>query len=1141
LPRLCASRAASCRLYLTFLEEVPVKPRKRARPAKIQFKNRLKMLSLLAIYPTAYKVEDLLKRRSQANGILLGHRITTFPQLIDILWRETAGAQVSIGSFAEGLALEEAITRVLRRGVRLPFAAGAGLRDHLLSFIRELKSAAIDARDLQYACAGLPDTVGSRLTPIAEIFAEYDKLLQHCGAVDAHDRERLVVEWLHRMENMGQQPRILNGVQRLLVAEVYDPSLLQFMLVSSLIRLIGDATLTIQAEPFDLRLSRFAELTWNRFVAEESLGDKVLPDFVRREGRQGRLGFVLTHLFSSAASPTPASHRQLAFSFLETESKVADLAGTAPPPDGTVRIIEAPNARREAEEVARAIRKVLELPAGEQVALDRIAVVARNLAIYSEHLERAFRIYRIPLKLLQRRSLSTFAPARVVRDILRIPQQDYHRDNLVGLCRASFLSFAATHHQELLAEVGYIDRRTGSLAECIKSRRDEMLGVLEQTANWAQIEKLRHRLVHFDQAARAWTELLELLAQLEPPTTLGEHVIKTFNVLARLGFDPTRDALSDSAAAAAGPLRSALEMLANDAQIVAPGRQATLGEFTSLVERLLDETMVEPLAEHLAGGVRAMAVADARGLDFDLVFIIGLNDGIFPSHHFEDPLISDDSIRKLNQPLRRALRRMGRFAPDSPGPILRTHVDRNAEEPFLFFLAMSMPARSVVLSYSAADASGNPLAVSPFVAEVSRILNGATPELVGSAEFIPSLSDCFAASEFLGRAALDSLLLEPVGSHLADSVEIDSILRRTEVERRRDRYLALPSREELVAARRRQSEQRDHEWLAVDLSPDTEKLTNASAYDGRVTVTPALVRFLTSKPEGAPREWSASQLTDLAACGYKFFARRILRLREPEQADYEQTALETGSLIHQILNGIFSQAEPSNQASLRASARRMLDEFHRREHFTARDPAFFEIEWISIEAMVFEIIEHEIARLATGEIPSQMYHEFPLKFVLPRRAGPAGVQAPEFVMVGKIDRLELYRKDGLIQRFKLIDYKTSHRLDHYAERLKSGYFACEDLQMPVYALGAAEHFRSELSSQAEVEVSYIALKSRAKASEPQQIPRTLVETAGHKTIASRILDLVASAIAGRFDVDPLECSAYCSYRRVCRYRKPFSD
>ena len=51
------------------------------------------MDSLLAIYPTARKVDDLLKRQSR-EGCQMGHRVVTFPQLVDALWREYGADRV---------------------------------------------------------------------------------------------------------------------------------------------------------------------------------------------------------------------------------------------------------------------------------------------------------------------------------------------------------------------------------------------------------------------------------------------------------------------------------------------------------------------------------------------------------------------------------------------------------------------------------------------------------------------------------------------------------------------------------------------------------------------------------------------------------------------------------------------------------------------------------------------------------------------------------------------------------------------------------------------------------------------------------------------------------------------------------------
>lgn len=268
-------------------------------------------------------------------------------------------------------------------------------------------------------------------------------------------------------------------------------------------------------------------------------------------------------------------------------------------------------------------------------------------------------------------------------------------------------------------------------------------------------------------------------------------------------------------------------------------------------------------------------------------------------------------------------------------------------------------------------------------------------------------------------------------------------------------------------------------------------------------------------------------------------------LREIEQGDYQHTAVETGTLVHQILYEIFTRVRRPDPASLRSSAQQVLDDFHRRGRLEARDPAFFDIDWHSIESMINEVVEHEIGRCIAGETASEMLHEFKFKFPLPFDLSGCETSVSEIALIGQIDRLEIYRTAGRIERIKLSDYKTSRRLSDYADRLKPGHFACEDMQMPVYALAAADHFREELSPQTSVEVNYVVLKNRDKETDPQAVPLALLraarENGERKTVADRILNLITSAVAGHFEVDPLECSDYCPYRRACRYRKPVFD
>ncbi|HEX4209108.1 MAG TPA: hypothetical protein VHY56_01845, partial [Candidatus Binataceae bacterium] len=196
------------------------------------------MDSRLAILPTARKVEEELKRLSR-DGCVIGHRLMTFPQLIDALWRECGSSLSIIDPIGEQVALDEAIRRAAAKGVAI--VPSRGLAGCFRGLIRQLKSAALTPGDLLEAAGALPSSAQPRVMMAAAVFAAYEDLLREQGLADPHDRERLVLAALHQSEHSGRPPRTLAGVSHLLVAEIYDLSLLQFMIVTSLIRLIGDA------------------------------------------------------------------------------------------------------------------------------------------------------------------------------------------------------------------------------------------------------------------------------------------------------------------------------------------------------------------------------------------------------------------------------------------------------------------------------------------------------------------------------------------------------------------------------------------------------------------------------------------------------------------------------------------------------------------------------------------------------------------------------------------------------------------------------------------------------------------------------------------------------------------------------------
>jgi len=1068
---------------------------------------------LIALYPTARKVEDWLKRHSR-EGALLGYPAMTFPQLIDRLWREFGSRGAAVSDLHERLAAQEAIGG---------HSELLGDTAHVLGLIRQFKSAGLDADDLRAAARSLapqagraPGRIDARVDAVADALARYQRILEARGLCDRHDCERIVLDCLLALERQGRRPALLEGVRQIRIAEIYDFSLLQFMIVSALIRMVGDAVLTIQAADHPTGAARFPELTWNRFVAEESIADKVLPGFVRREGRSGRLGFVLEHLFAETAAP-------------------------APPADDTLAIVEAPTPLGEVEEVARAIRRALESPA--PIAPERIAIVARDLEPYAAHLRSVFRRYRIPLALAEGRALRASAPARLVAELVRVPTTRFSRESLAALCRSAHLHALRPGMARILAEVGYLDAHARPLEQCFARHLDGLrLSLEKKELTGEDANGIKAQIARIERSRKDLVVALDALQPLGEPGTLRDHLERLRIALEILRFDPAAGVseaadragdISSDAARAWGPVRGALEDLARWASLSESDRRLEPFEFARMVETALDSA-VDRAGESGAAAVTAMPVLEARGLDFDLVFVIGLNDGLFPRYQTDDPLLPDDVKVALDSGLAGALaRRFGTGAPTRAGVILRTRYERNSEDFFLFFLALSMPSRCAVLSYAAAEANGARLVRSPFIDEVARVLgnpqDAPATKGVAAARCVPLADDCFSSDEFLARAALEGALSESGAEAVAPRPVLDSIGERASVERERERWLALPAREETP----------DFNASRMRYAANPEKFAGAGIHDGRVAADARLARLLCGEAAN-PRPWSATQINELAACGFKFLAARVLRLGRDDEDDYELNALEGGELIHEILHGIVERIDFSDSKRARAEAAKVLTEIHDARLPLARDPGFFEAGWRSIAATVEEFIDLEFAHRA--ENPSLEIHaEHEIEFTLAGAPEPAH---PPLHIKGRIDRLELHPRGRAIAEICVIDYKNSRNADKYGKAADpdGAGFGWTDFQLPVYLMGALREFHARLGPDVALRAGYVVLRSRDKRRKQAIFPvaRDLVDPAashGAPPIPERILALCDDALAGRFDVDPRRCDDWCPYRAVCRYYK----
>ncbi len=136
-----------------------------------------------------------------------------------------------------------------------------------------------------------------------------------------------------------------------------------------------------------------------------------------------------------------------------------------------------------------------------------------------------------------------------------------------------------------------------------------------------------------------------------------------------------------------------------------------------------------------AGGVALLDLSQARGLAFDEVIVLGLEDGTLPGHPAPDPYLPDD-LRD----------RLGLLPPRAPG---------TTEALLRFHAACACATARLTLVRRFADDDGRELAPSPYWAETRRLLAASEPTRRGVTGLVPPVAAAVGERDLDRRLALE--------------------------------------------------------------------------------------------------------------------------------------------------------------------------------------------------------------------------------------------------------------------------------------------------------------------------------------------------------------------------------------------------
>lgn len=363
------------------------------------------------------------------------------------------------------------------------------------------------------------------------------------------------------------------------------------------------------------------------------------------------------------------------------------------------------------DEVVVCAKEILRLVEEERVAFEDIGVVARSLDPYADTVAREFSRHHIPFVTTALRGLQRFPLVQAALRLLRVAEGDPAREDVIDLlsspsCRIGSLVPGAdpdpARWNELARSLG-VTRGYEAWERLAVDAGPERNGENGAAASGGQAATLLAAVRALRNACAALPDSASGAAHAAAWRTLLGSMLA-------LAADGDADADAESEADVEAALsRELMAAFADPSRLDAFRPTMTRQAYSESVRRRI-ETVSLPMTDRRGRGVLVADATAARGTQFRVLFVLGLNDGVFPRVVREDAFLRDHDRRVIETTL-------GYKIPEKFGGY--------DEERQLFAALVQAGRERLVLLNQRADDAGRPLAPSWYLAAWRRHAEGA--------------------------------------------------------------------------------------------------------------------------------------------------------------------------------------------------------------------------------------------------------------------------------------------------------------------------------------------------------------------------------------------------------------------------------